>query len=296
MTTQIFRNERDFTRAVISLAEEYQWETFRIRDSAYQTGGVPAGFPDLILRFRDVEGNFTMVAAELKTDNDETSRPSPAQLRFLEELAAHMPTYIFRYRDWDYIEDMLRNGPPETTGEIIRPSLPINRNSTLLAPQLLDTDAIVQRIADELASPDFSRGDLAELRRMNSDDPAALVFWRLMAKYDLPDNAVSVPQWALIMNGMAIMTPTANADIPVGRALFLVGSYSETRLNRLLVSQGPMFRDLLGRMFRILASAKQPMDWGEMAALILDDNDAGRLQIASEYYRQERRSSAQSDE
>lgn len=295
MTTQTFRNERDFTRAVISLAEECHWETFRIQESAYQTGGVPAGFPDLILRYRDTEGNFSLVAAELKTDNDEISKPSPAQLRFLEELAKHMPAYVFRYRDWDYIEDMLRNGPPQATGEIICPSLPIHRDSTLRAPLPLDTDRIVQRIAEKFANPDFARGDLADLRRMDPDDPSALVFWRLMAEYGLPDNAVSVSQWALIMNGMAIMTPTANADIPVGRALFLVGSYSEARLNRLLVSRGTMFRDLLRRMFRILASAKQPVDWEEMATLILNDSDAARLKIASYYYRAERRSSQQSE-
>jgi CRISPR type I-E-associated protein CasB/Cse2 len=285
MATPTFHNEHEFTRAVMDLAEECQWETFRIRDRAYQTGGVPAGFPDLILRYRDIRGNFTLVAAELKTDNEETSQPNPAQLKFLEELAAHMPTFIFRYRDWDYIEAMLRNGPPQTTGEIIRPSLPINRDNVLLPPQLLDTDAVVQRLAEEFANPNFPRGDLAELRRMNTDDPAALSFWRLMAKYDRPDTAVSVPQWSLIMQGIALMTPIANANTPVGRALFLVGSYSENRLNRLLVSRGPMFRDLLGRLFRILASAKQPLDWGEMANLILDDNDNARLKIASEYYR-----------
>ena len=291
MTTPTFHNEREFTRAVINLAEEYHWETFRIQDRAYQTGGVPAGFPDLILRYRDEEGNFTMVAAELKTDNDETSNPTAAQLQFLEEIATCMPTYLFRYRDWDYIEDLLRNGPPQTSGAIIHPSLPIQRDSTLLPPRQFDMDTVVQRIAAEFADTGFPRGDLAALRRMNPDDPAALVFWRLMAKYDLPDNVVAVPQWALIMNGMAIMTPTANADIPVGRALFQVGSYSEARLNRLLVSRRDMFRSLLGRMFRIVASAKQPLDWGEMATLILNDTDDTRLKIASEYYQAARRSS-----
>lgn len=295
MSTLTFRNEHEFTRAVVDLAEECDWETFRIHDRAYQTGGVPAGFPDLILRYRDAEGNFTLVAAELKTDNDETSQPSPAQLKFLEELATHMPTYIFRYRDWDYIEDMLRNGPPDTTGGIIRPSLPINRDSTLPAPQPRDIDAVVQQIAEEITNPGFARRDLAELRRMNPDYPAALVFWRLLAKHDLPDTANSVPQWALIMHGIAIMAPTANGAIPVGRALFLVGSYSEARLHRLLASRGTMFRDLLVRVFRILASSKQPLDWSEMASLIINDSDAERLKIASEYYRAEHRSSQQPD-
>ena len=292
MTTPTFHNEREFTRAVINLAEEYHWETFRIQDRAYQTGGVPAGFPDLILRYRDKEGNFTMVAAELKTDNDETSKPSHEQLRFLQELAPRMPTYVFRYRDWGYIEDMFRNGPPRATGEIIRPSLPINRDSVLLPPQPVHISTVVQRIAGDFASPDFSRGDLAELRRMNSDNPAAPVFWRIMAQHNLPDTAWGVSRWALILHGIALMTPAANAKIPVGRALFLGGSsqsdsgfYSEARLERLLKSQGTILRALLGRLFKMLASAKQPLDWEEMAAFIIDNNDAARYKIASDYYR-----------
>ena len=176
MPTRTFRNEREFTRAVVDLAEECHWETFHIQERAYQTGGVPSGFPDLILRYRDEERQVMLVAAELKTDNDETSNPTAAQLQFLEELATCMPTYIFRYRDWDYIEDLLRNGPPQTTGAIIRPSLPILRDGTLLPPQPFDTNVVVQRIAEEFADVGFARGDLAELRRMNPDDPGALVF------------------------------------------------------------------------------------------------------------------------
>lgn len=302
MTTPTFQNEREFTREVIRLAEEYHWETFRIQDRAYQTGGVPAGFPDLLLRYRDEQGNFTMVAAELKTDNDETSQPTIEQTRFLEELATRMPTYVFRYRDWDYIEDMLRNGPPEATGKIILPSLPINRDSTLLPPQPVGISTIIQRIANEFASPDFPRGDLAELRRMNPDNPATPAFWRIMAQHNLPDTAWGVSRWALILHGIALMTPTANAKIPVGRALFLGGSlqrdsgfYSEVRLERLLKSQGAIFRNLINRLFKMLASAKQPLDWEEMAALIIDDSDAARYKIASDYYRAAPRTTQRSE-
>ena len=302
MTTPTFHNEREFTRAVISLAEECHWEPFHIQDRAYQTGGVPAGFPDLFLRYRDEQGNFTLVAAELKTDNDESSQPSPAQLAFLEELAYCMPAYIFRYRDWNYIEDMLRNGPPPPTGKIIRPSLPIVRDSRLLPPQPKDLRTIVRRIVEDFANPNFPRRDLAELRRMNPDSPPAPVFWRLMAQHNLPDTSTAVSRWALIVHGIALMTPAANAGIPVGRALFMGGSpqrdtgfYSKARLERLLKSQGAIFRALLGRMFKMLASAKQPLDWEEMAALIINDNDAARYQIASDYYRAAPRNPQQSE-
>ena len=292
MTTPTFNNEREFTRAVIGLAEECHWETFHIQDKAYQTGGVPTGFPDLILKYKDERGHSTLVVAELKTDNDATSQPSPAQLAFLEDLANCMPAYIFRYQDWNYIEDMLRNGPPPPTGKIIRPSLPIVRDSGLLPPQPKELRTIVRQIAEDLANPNFPRRDLAELRRMNPDSPTPPVFWSLMAQHNLPDTSATVSCWALIIHGIALMTPASNAGIPVGRALFMggrpqrdIGFYSKARLERLLKSQGTIFRALLGRMFKMLASAKQPLEWEELAGLIINDNDAARYQIASDYYR-----------
>ena len=39
--------------------------------------------------------------------------------------------------------------------------------------------------AREMASGDFRRGDLAELRRMDPDTPDAAVVWRLLARRDL---------------------------------------------------------------------------------------------------------------
>ena len=54
-----------------------------------------------------------------------------------------------------------------------------------------------------------NRGDLAELRRMNPDNPDAGVFWRLMAQCDLLNRGEAVEgKWGLILHGIALMTPT----------------------------------------------------------------------------------------
>ena len=162
------------------------------------------------------------------------------------------------------------------------------------------------------------RGDLAELRRMDPDDPDAAVFWRLLAPHDLLGNPVVESKWALILHGIALMTPTNGGGnnsqtahdgyMPVGRALFLGGEvqraqgfYSESRLNRMLTARGPMLRVLLARMFRMLAASGVSFNWREMAQFILNegyDEDASeqsRRRIARDYYRAEQRNSQQSE-
>ena len=173
------------------------------------------------------------------------------------------------------------------------------------------------RLAGVLASENFPRGDLAQLRRMSPDNPHAVSFWRLMARQNLFSNPTVDQKWALIIHGIALMTPTNNvagnsrtahnAFMPVGRALFLggesrrsTGFYSESRLNRLLTARGPMLRTLQARLFRMLAAAGVSFNWREMASFILNEGydegaaEQGRRRIAREYYQAERRS-AQSD-
>ena len=174
-------------------------------------------------------------------------------------------------------------------------------------------------LAGLIASENFARGDLAQLRRMDPDSPDASAFWRLMARQDLFRNAETEAKWALIINGIALMTPTGNGDgnsrtahdgyIPVGRALFqggdaqrTTGFYSETRFSRLMTSRGAMLRILLCRMFRMLASAGVSFNWREMASFILSDGyddeaaEQSRRRIARAYYQAERRQSQASHE
>lgn len=172
------------------------------------------------------------------------------------------------------------------------------------APEPPSTTAVW--LAKELAKSHFPRGDLAQLRRMNPDYPNVPAFWRLMAQRNLLGSPHREQHWAIVLQGIAIMTPTGtegrsahDKDIPVGRALFFggdpkrtTGFYSEARLKRLVTARGTILHTLLGRMFRMLSGKYQPLDWGEMAPFILFHDsldterlDRSRLRIARAYYR-----------
>lgn len=185
---------------------------------------------------------------------------------------------------------------------------------------------IAVRFAGRLSRPDFLRGDLAELRRMNPDEPDAAVFWQLLSRYDLLGSPAMESRWGLVLHGIALMTPTAgrempansdgyrpsahNPTVPVGQALYQGGDpnrgerpfYSETRLNRLLTARDEMFRALAARAFRMLGRVGQPFNWQDMANLILnegrDDPAAERIRrrIARSYYQAQRRGSPATDE
>ena len=310
MSTRRFNNERDFTRDVIKLAEEYGWEKpFHIPSSVYKDardkGSIPAGFPDLLLRYRDNEGNSTLVVAELKTDDEENSNVSSDQRAFLEDFAQQrIPTYIFRYRDWEYIEQMLRDGPPDPTGQIIEPSLPIVRSK-----QWPQRRIIALQLKNDISDTSFPRGDLAGLRRMNPEVPDTKAFWQIMARRGLLDNPALESKWALVMHGIALMTPNPHdSGVSVGKALYEGGEsgrknafYSTLRLNRLLKARGSLLVTLLTQMFRMMKTAQQPFDWGEMASFILGEVDdptkqeEGRVKIARDYYRAEYRNAPERD-
>ena len=169
---------------------------------------------------------------------------------------------------------------------------------------------IATEFAWRMSRPDFQRGDLAELRRMNPDSPDTAVFWRMMAQQDLLGRGADLEnKWALVLHGIALMTPRGDGGqsahdgtVPVGRALYLGGDgdrnsgyYSETRLNRLLTARGPMLRALLARLFRMMAATNTSFNWREMATFILSDGyseeraEQSRRRIAREYYSAERR-------
>ena len=313
MSARKFNNEWKFTQAVIELAKEYGWERpFHIPSGVYKDaldkGSIPAGFPDLLLRYRDSEGNSTLIVAELKTDDEENSNMSSEQRAFLEDFAQHVPTFVFRYRDWEYIERVLQDGPPDPTGQIIEPSPPIVRSKQWLPPERRITTIALQ-LKDDISDPSFPRGDLAGLRRMNPEVPDTAAFWQLMARRGLLDNPALESKWALVMHGIALMTPnTHNSEVPVGMALYEGGEsgrknafYSNLRLNRLLKARGSLLVTLLTQMFRMMKAARQPFDWGEMASFILGEVDEpekqeeARVKIARAYYRTEYRNSPERD-
>ena len=179
-------------------------------------------------------------------------------------------------------------------------------------------ESVAVRIANHIASPNFGRGDLAALKRMDPDREVTPVVWRLLAQFDIETRGVETERkWALIMHGIALMTKTSGDSgairaahdraTPVGRALFLGGIpdrkdayYSPSRFNRLMTARDGIFRALLSRMFRMMASAGQSFDWYQMAQLILaegyDEERAERMRriLARDYYWAEDRARRQS--
>lgn len=309
MPSQEFRNEWEFNQALQDLAVQHGWEQpFHIPAVAYRvtkdhSQPIPAGFPDLLLRYRDVEGKSTILVAELKTD-DESSFPTEYQQKFLEDFAQHVPTFVLRPRDWEYIEQILRDGPPETIGQVIEPSPVVVRRKEWMPPQRT-IDAIVYRLVEDIRNPTFPRGDLAGLRRMNPREPDTTAFYQLMGARGLLGNQNLETKWALIMHGIALMTPSAHdGGTPVGEALFEGGDpgrtnafYSDLRLNKLLKARSSMLATLMTQVFRMMNAANQPLDWREMATFILsegiDENkaEASRRRIARAYYGTEYRKS-----
>ena len=172
-------------------------------------------------------------------------------------------------------------------------------------------ESVAIQIANHIASPNFDRGDLAALRRMDTSREIAPIVWRLLAQWDIQARSVEAERkWALIMHGMALMTRSNGNSVaarsahdratPIGRALFTGANpdrsaayYSPSRFSRLMTARGDMFRALLSRMFRMMASEGQPFDWYRMAQLILAEGYDGeraeraRRIIARDYYRAE---------
>ena len=82
---------------------------------------------------------------------------------------------------------------------------------------------------------EYRRGDLAELRRMDPDEPDAAVFWRLMAQYGLLDVGEAMEEEmgtnhprhrvddAQQQRRGQSRDRTQRPNVPVGRALFLGG-------------------------------------------------------------------------
>ncbi len=167
------------------------------------------------------------------------------------------------------------------------------------------------RVNSEQYHSSLTRGDLANLRRMDLDDPDPVVI-RLMTSQDALAEWVTndsiYRKWALILQGVALMTPRSSGDAnisahdgntTVGQALYQAG-YSESRFNRLLAAREGMLHTLLSRMFRMMAAADQRFSWREMARFIRNSDyneiraEQCRRRFANYYFRAMRLSS-QSD-
>ena len=252
------------------------------------------GFPDLVMfRENPESGQTELVVSELKRGPD--ARPFPEQREWLDAFKATLPksTYLWNPEDWDEIESVLTHGPANVRakGAVSSQSKRVQGKGRLPANSM-----VITTLAECIEN--MSRGNHAELRRMNPVNPNSAIFWELLTRDKMPANP-DIAKWGLIAHGIALMSHNQklahNQRIPVGRALYEGGGkrepfYSEDRLATLLTARGSTLHRLLARLFRMLGNENCAFNWREMTYFILhegenkDKAEQARIQIARAYY------------
>lgn len=155
---------------------------------------------------------------------------------------------------------------------------------------------LVGRLSRTLAR-ELSPGDLAELRRLDPEQPFAPSLFKVLALHledtgYLPEDGPARDEaercFAAILAGLAHLGPFHQPGRPLGMALASAGA-SELRLVRLLRHHAGALRSTAILMARYLAARGEPTDFTDMARLLLSDGrdhaQAVRRQIARDYYR-----------
>lgn len=144
--------------------------------------------------------------------------------------------------------------------------------------ELTSTRALVSRIAARLAS-DVAIGDRAALRRLSFDVPDTPAFWRLI----VTDLQAVVPKaspfreeherrWAAILAGLAEVTGAGlyKPKKRLGEAAAEAG-LAEVRMLKLLRAHGDALLALVRPLAHQLVSKGVPVDWSDVAELVLSD-------------------------
>jgi CRISPR system Cascade subunit CasB len=158
----------------------------------------------------------------------------------------------------------------------------------------IDYSRAVGKIARMMESKsNLSRGDLAELRRVSSDEPFTPALWRLLLLLNLDESPHWIKQqkwerrWAILMMGMAHCAGLHDYNISLGQALAQAG-WSELRFVQLMRAKGTILEKHLRRVAQFLSSKNQSADWTDVARLLFfqsgDNAENVRLDISRNYY------------
>lgn len=152
----------------------------------------------------------------------------------------------------------------------------------------------VHKIAGFLARGDHeggvSTGDLAELRRIDPEEPYTPALWKLLLSR-VPEQHrrgnESERRWAILLMAMAHCAGLHDPKTAFGAALAEAG-WSELRFVRLLRARGDNLDKELRRLAQYLASKKQHANWADAAWLLFvqdgDHAEETRQRIAKSYY------------
>lgn len=131
------------------------------------------------------------------------------------------------------------------------------------------------------------RGDLASLRRLDAEMPAAAAFFRIVVAVAPEAGPASLKRYARLLQILALK-PDVLVPGPLGPALIEAG-VSEGRVIKLLAARGPALARQLQLLARRLANAGA-VPYRQIGDLILapDDSDRAedlRLRISRDYWR-----------
>ncbi|MEX1366484.1 MAG: type I-E CRISPR-associated protein Cse2/CasB [Nannocystaceae bacterium] len=154
---------------------------------------------------------------------------------------------------------------------------------------------IISSLAARLAD-DRAIGDRAALRRLSYETPDAPAFWRLLVG-DLAPRIPEAPpyredqerRWAAIISGLA---EVAGAGLHVPRRRLgeaaAEANLHEMRMLKLLRAHGDALLDLIRPLAHQLVSKGIPVDWADVAELVLSDGrsdeDRIRRNLARTYF------------
>lgn len=149
----------------------------------------------------------------------------------------------------------------------------------------------VLALANLLASPHFSPGDRAELRRLEPQDFNRPAFWRLLVRHvpeDLRRGEEAESRWAMLLHGMALMAPLHHQMGRQPGRVMAEADFPEARLEQFLRARGPQAWPTFRRLCQFLASRAAPLDWIDFSAFVLAEQEdwaeEQRRRIARAYY------------
>ncbi len=141
----------------------------------------------------------------------------------------------------------------------------------------------------------LSPGDVAALRHLDPDNPAALAFFKVAAQLlegalaeDEPARTEDELRWATILSALAVAKGLHWPGRPLGVALASAG-FSELRLTRLLRARGDQVFPAVRGAAQFLAAKAEPFDALHLALLVLSegrsDEEKVRRDIARSFFK-----------
>lgn len=159
-------------------------------------------------------------------------------------------------------------------------------------PKPRSLDATIGAIAALLSQP-HAAGLAADLRRMAPGDVACSAFWKISVRHlHLEGSEERVAEqerrWSVILASLAAMADRHRTRVPLGAALARA-DLSEARVLKLLRARGTALPDVIRTVCHQLGAASQPVDFADIARLVLSegrrDEERVRRRIARAYYR-----------